>query len=474
MTADERPFSSDAPGVLTGAAPQPWAFNLEAPLGVKLLSPRVADRLREHLSTGSAAAAGSREVKHADDLLYEHGLIRRAGVFRHSGDKVKLSLSVWLNVVDGCNLSCFYCYIPELQKSVTPEHVGFGRLVMDAQAANLIADRLVSYCTAAKLGRLNVKFAGGEPTLVIELVDQFCETIYGAASDAGIIVTFSMLTNAVFEPQRVIPVLSRRRIRLGVSLDGLELDHDRIRFTRDSAGRRGTWHRIQANLDQLLSIGNKPYFLLTITRKNCRDLDGFAHHVHGLGCGFRLSLERGARQPDFSHQQEMARLLADFYRHLADTAPLTSRFDRVARFAEWDLHRRKALTCSTCRSYVAIGRDGAVASCQMRLDHPIGNVRTNSLAVLMERFSTRSDTAKLRRPGLKRGPCTQCEFRNVCAGGCPQHTAAVKGELDRTSPWCFVYGSLLPHYVAACARHLSRRARAAKEHVLASNAAGRI
>lgn len=450
---------------MTGAAPQPWAFNLEAPQGVKLLSPRVAERLREHLSAEETLPPAGVKARRADDLLYEHGLIRRAGVFREPPHEMARSLSIWLNVVDGCNLSCFYCYIPELRKSVIPSTAGFGRLVMDGGTAELIATQLIAYCRDSGIARLNVKFAGGEPTLVIELVDHFCETIERLAARSKIEISFSMLTNAVFHADHVLPVVTRRRMRLGVSLDGLESEHDRIRFTRERAGRRGTWHIIQSNLEKLLLVGNRPYFLLTVTRKNVRELDGFADHVHTLGCGFRLSLERSSRQPNFELQQDLAGALTAFYARLAESAPVELRFDRAARFAEWDLHRRKALTCSTCRAYVAVGRGGTVASCQMRLDRPIGSLEKHSLAELMEQFSARGDTAKLRDPLLKRGPCTRCEFRHICAGGCPQHTQDVKEDVDCPSPWCFVYGSLLPHYLAACASHLARRARAAQERL---------
>lgn len=464
MTEGGGAYSTRLPQVITGSAPHRWAFNLDSPQGIKLLSRPVAERLDEHIKgTAKRLPADSEISSRADDLLWEHGLIRRGGRFRQKPAETTSSLSIWLNIVDGCNLSCFYCYIHDLRKSVDPEALGLSRLAMDESTGELIAGRLVEYCQSQGIGRLNVKFAGGEPSLVIDRVDRFCGAIERRASPAEVAVSFSMLSNAAFDPERVLPVVTRRRMRIGISLDGMQMQHDRVRFTRDRSGRVGTWQTVQSNIDRLLQLGVRPYFLLTLTRKNMADLDSFADHVHGLGCGFRLSLERSSRPPDFRLQETTADALIRFYGRLAQRAPLDLRFDRGARFAEWDLFRRKAVSCSTCRSYVAISRTGEVASCQMALDRPIGSLLTHPLADSIRRFSARADTMKLREPQKKKGGCTNCEYRNVCAGGCPQHTLAVAGDSDQPSPWCFVYGTLLPHYVGACAVHLARRAESLKD-----------
>jgi uncharacterized protein len=466
VTEGRHAFSTKLPQVITGSTPQPWAFNLDSPQGIKLLSRRVAERLDEHIKGAAGRFSANSEIlSPSDGLLWEHGLIRRRGQFRLKPAETTPSLSIWLNIVDGCNLSCFYCYIPDLQKSVNPEALGLDRLAMNEVTGEIIAARLVEYCQSQGLRRLRVKFAGGEPSLVIDRVDRFCEAVERRASRLGIAVSFSMLSNAAFDPERVLPVLKRRRMGIGISLDGTQMQHDRVRFTRNGSGRVGTWHTIQRNVERLLQVGVRPYFLFTVTRKNLPDLDSFADHVHGLGCGFRLSLERSSRPVDFRLQEATSDALIGFYSRLAERAPLDLRFDHDARFAEWDLHRRKAVACSTCRSYVAISRTGEVASCQMALDRPIGNLLTDPLSDAIERFSARPDTVKLREPQKKTGGCTRCEYRNVCAGGCPQHTQAVSGNSDQPSPWCFVYGTLLPHYVAACATHLIRRAASLTERV---------
>jgi sulfatase maturation enzyme AslB (radical SAM superfamily) len=62
-------------------------------------------------------------------------------------------------------------------------------------------------------------------------------------------------------------------------------------------------------------------------------------------------------------------------------------------------------------------------------------------------------------PEEKNGPCTKCEYFHVCTGGCPQHTIAVTKTGDLPSPWCGVFGNLLPKYIEARARHMLRQLR---------------
>lgn len=453
------PFSRTLPGIILGQTNTGsyFAFNLDNPGGVKLLDGRVYERLSLSLDADRAVPNLSCLNDSADRALYEHCLIKLNGAYNHAfaREGSKDSLSVWLNVIDACNLGCFYCYIPELKKRVSLDHIQLSKFGIDSNAATQIADHLESYCLFRGISHLHIKFAGGEPTLVIKEIDHFCNHLSKRISNLR--VTFGILTNGVFDLDEVLPVIQRHKMKVSISIDGMQPTHDRVRFARLSEKRVGTWDTIFKNVGVMREASIKPYFLFTITRRNFKEIEDFAAFVHESGCGFRLSLERGRKTVDFALQHDTAVYLSSFYKRAAERAPLGIRFDRDAKFSEWNLNRKKTVACSTCRGSVAIGRDGAVASCQMRLNEPVGKLHTNSLQSCMEKFGEDSRTQKLYRPKGKTGGCTRCEFRFVCAGGCPQHTRDVFGDLDRPSPWCFVYGSLLPTYIEANAMHLSRR-----------------
>jgi uncharacterized protein len=294
-------------------------------------------------------------------------------------------------------------------------------------------------------------------------VDTFCATLNAVISKTR--VTFAMLTNGVFNIDIVLPVLQRHNIAVSISLDGMEANHDKIRFYRAANERVGTWNQIVSNTKRLSDAGIIPYFLYTVTSKNLNDIESLAQFASTSGSGFRLSLERGRSPVSFERQRETAEYLISFYGRFARNSPLTIRLDRDAKFAEWTLDRRKTLACNTCRGYVAIDRGGRVSSCQMRLDEPIADLHEKSLSAAFHRFGEDERTKKLRRPQDRAGGCTRCEYRFVCAGGCPQHTRDLWGDADRPSPWCFVYGSLLPRYIEASAIHLARRVRDAARRI---------
>lgn len=461
------PFSTIPPALLQGTtdAKRKYAFNLDEPRGIKLLSEKVFHRLKAlRGSTKTIPDLPLAEIEE-DHSLYEHGLIKLRGGYssnQRSKSVADCSLNVWLHITNSCNLGCFYCYIPQLKKHIDKNLGTSAQFALNQDTASLIVDRLEAYCLANKLEQLHVKFAGGEPTLAIEQIDHLCSRL--RSRNFGFRTTFGILTNGAFDPVKVVPVLLRHNIKVSISIDGAQRNHDSIRFFRSQGRRVGTWDTIVSNVDILLESGIKPYFLYTITKKNLDDIQEFATFATLRACGFRFSLERAHGTVDVRLQQAVANKLCQFYTQFAKDAPLTIRFDRDAKFSEWSIDKKKHIACSTCRGYLAIGEKGQVSSCQMRLDEPVGHVQSNDLTEIFTRFASDQRTMLLRDPSRKVGACAQCEYRYTCAGGCPQHTRNVYGGFDRPSPWCFVYGTLFPVYIQAAATHLARRA----DHVATS------
>lgn len=462
------PFSARLPGLITGAAGDSWrfAFNLLEPRGVKLLPPNTAKRLDALVGDSNAVPNLKAPEIPEDSALYEHGLVTIGSRYQPTAARPtdERTLNVWLHISNACNIGCFYCYIPDLQKNVGEIHERARQFVVDDTSAKAIAKRLAEHCAANQIGRLHVKFAGGEPTLAIREIDLFCEELMSLRVPTKI--SFGILTNGVFSPDVVIPTFVNFKFKVSISIDGTQANHDKIRFTRASRGRSGTWSTIQENILRLKEVGINPYILHTITRSNFTQIDLFAEYFSSIGCGFRLSLERSDHAVEPELQKKISGTLTHFYRSFSEFAPLEIRFDRDAKFSEWTLDKKKHIACSSCRKYFAISQRGEISSCQMRLDEPVGDLISDSIQNAIGRFSTDKRTSILHSPLSKIGDCTQCEYRHTCAGGCPQHTRNVYGEMDRPSPWCYVYGSLFPAYVQACATHLARRANKHSAHTL--------
>jgi len=361
-------------------------------------------------------------------------------------------LSIWLHVVDGCNFSCHYCYVPHLQKAASISEIESRSF--PKEELNQLVDSVIGYCKQQSLNSLKIKFAGGEPTLNLPLVSEFCNILLSKAN--GLQVRFGLLSNGSFEPHVVIPVLQKYSIKISISIDGFENTHDRIRFQISDKRKIGSWNGIIELIDALQEVGINPYLLYTVTRTNYTSIESFAKYAHSKHLGFRLSLVRSNSAIDKSVTDDISDYLCSFYQRLGrELSPHLPIF-RYAAFAEWNLYRRKYLACDTCSSYFAITNKGGVSTCQMTTNHSYGLIKDEDLGAIVKRMYNAEENRFLSHAEKRIGACTKCKFFHVCASGCPQHNRSVNGSTDSKSPWCEVYGRLIPIYIEAVGTQLKR------------------
>ena len=253
---------------------------------------------------------------------------------------------------------------------------------------------------------------------------------------------------------------------VSISLDGNRDSHDKIRFTlarksidslKQQTAREGTWDVILENIDKLISIGIKPYILCTITRDNYSTLRELVELCVSKNIGFRLSPVRDKTSHAISGLQDaILEELKSIYSWLGESLPVSMPLERFARFSEWNLTVRKQIVCGSCRSTMSVDHLGNVASCQMRMDKPFGNLKNISVKAIFDNIKTSDFNSYIVSPHTKTGECISCFWRYTCAGGCPEHTRNALGTLNSPSPWCDLYMNLLPVYVRAVANQIKR------------------
>lgn len=446
-----KPFSDKKQGIFLKPLEDGfyYAFNFENPTGVKLLTNSAAQRLTSIINKERPI-----DLSNVIDIsLNKSGLLSDPPSNSKSNDK---KLSVWLHVVDACNLSCFYCYIPNLRKAIKPSPNGIDSFSMKPQDAVIISDRLIAYCQKNEIDSLHIKFAGGEPTLNIELIEFFCKYI---KKQSDISISFGIITNGVFKSEIVIPVLREHNFSLSISLDGHELAHDEIRFEVLEKRRHGTWNKIWENIQSALSVDMKPYFLYTITPSNSGDVFKFSELAHGLGLGYRLSLIRSKNEYSYEVQHEIISKLTRLYTNLGRNLDVNLPISRYAKFAEWNLKKKKEIACSASRGYIAIDQHGNISSCQMDMNNKFGNLLSSQLDTALSMMRNDSRLSKIANPKLRDGVCNHCEYFYVCSGGCPEHTIKSCGSINVPSPWCSVFGNLVPVYIESIAMQMLRKMR---------------
>lgn len=401
-------------------------------------------------------------IEPKDDLdlrLVENGLLSTSNKHRHfdasrDNHTPKKSLNFWIHVVDVCNLACFYCYIPSLQKGVDA-HAVEGKS-FDVTNIQPVLERIMAYCRLHGIEALGLKFAGGEPTLNLGIVEAFCETALRLCDE--IKITFGMITNGTLVTDRLLELLNRYQINVSISMDGVGRHHDSVRNIHGKDGtRHGTFDTVLSGLLRLNKSKLHPYVLYTVGAKNHADIGALSQICREERIGFRLSLIRLSVMPKSAVVDEISEFLQSFYSNLGRVQPTDMPIERFAKFSEWSFGKRKTLACSSGRSYFSLDERGHVSTCQMAMNRSYGDLRVESMDSIVERLSQDRSVTVLTEGKRRGGTCSRCEFSFVCAGACPQHTHSTYGAFEASSPWCQVYGRLLPTYVEAVARQIQRR-----------------
>nr|WP_308404180.1 FxsB family cyclophane-forming radical SAM/SPASM peptide maturase [Streptomyces sp. ATCC 21386] len=139
-----------------------------------------------------------------------------------------------LKVHSRCNLACTYCYMYEAADQSWRQRPRSMAPATVRRASRLMAE----HATEHALSEVHVVLHGGEPLLVGA---QYLEDLLGTVTDAlaGIATPrFSLQTNGIrlAEDPRLLPVLDRHAVRIGVSLDGTPAGHDLHRRRADGKG----------------------------------------------------------------------------------------------------------------------------------------------------------------------------------------------------------------------------------------------
>jgi uncharacterized protein len=400
---------------------------------------------------------------HYSDFV-KHGLANSLNGNQIERKKKPKALTVWFHISNACNLACSYCYIPKLKKAVDLSLMN--KHFMSRETAALATKNLFEFCIQQQFTHLQIKFAGGEPTLNLERINETCELAQQLSEKYGIKVGFRILTNGVFIDNNIFQIFKKRKFGVSISIDGSEECHNEMRFTLPRSRidshlkktiKEGSWKIISANIDKLLSQGTKPYILCTITEKNYNHLFRLVEYCISKKIGFRLSPVRDRNsylKPNL--KDEILNELIKIYEWVGNNLPSSMPIERFARFAEWNLSVQKQSVCGTCKSTMSIDHEGKVASCQMRMDKPFGNINTESLTSIFDKIKESEDNKYLAYPDTKSEDCSICYWKYTCAGGCPEHTRIALGTPNSPSPWCNLYQDLLPYYIRAVATQIKR------------------
>jgi radical SAM protein with 4Fe4S-binding SPASM domain len=379
----------------------------------------------------------------SDGLRY--GVQRTAGVrmqdivtvFPGRSAAERKPVVVW-NVGRRCNLHCVHCYSDSSNRAFG------GELTTDEGRALL--DDLAAYEIPALL------LSGGEPLLrpdIFELIE------HGRAR--GLRITLS--TNGTL----ITPEVAERIHALGVSYVGISLDG--IGKTNDMfRGHKGAFDKAMAGFRNCRAVGQRAGLRMTLTRRNCQDLDAIFDFIEAEGieraCFYHLVYSgRGSSADELT--PEVARAAVDtilrrardfadrglnkeiltvdnhadnvyLYLKLRDEDP--ERAAEVLSLLAWNgggLH-------SSGVGLADIDWLGNVHPDQFWMTHTLGNVRERPFSAIWSDLSDPLLAGLRDRAPRLTGRCGACQWKDVCGGSFRVRALQVHGDPWAEDPGCYL------------------------------------
>jgi uncharacterized protein len=362
----------------------------------------------------------------AAQQLYYLNLLQRCGTAR--APEPSDELIAWLHVTNACNLRCTYCYIHKSDEA------------MSAETAFAAIDAILRSARCNGYRRVLLKYAGGEASLNLPLVDAMHRYANEQAAEDGIAIKGVVLSNGVGLSRRRLKQIHELGLRLMISLDGPQATHDAQRPTIHG---RGSYAAATASVERARELGLDLTISVTITGSSVADLPELVDWLLKRDLHFSLNFYRentcsaGFHELQLDEQRLIAGLRAAYQvieQHLPRHSLLGCLLDRTHLGAP---HQR---TCAVGENYLVIDQRGQIAKCQMEIEHTVTNVwEPDPLRIIR---LDRSGVQNL-RVDEKQG-CRECEWRYWCAGGCALTTLRATGRYDIRSPNCGIYKALYP------------------------------
>ena len=335
-----------------------------------------------------------------------------------------------------CNLDCLYCYYTAKPRELYPG-------VKEFQMSEAVLESFIRQYTTAVPGRCDFHWQGGEPLLAgKEFFSKAVELQRSLARD-GQNVANALQTNGTLLDDQWCELFAENQFLIGISIDGPPQWHNRYR--RDHAGRP-TFHRAWAGLERLKKHGVEFNVLVTLNAANAMHAGDVYRYFVNRGIRhlqFIPILERTSEgsPADFScRPEQFGRFMIDVFDQWTarDVASVSERFiDSVLH----TLARSHSTMCShsdRCANAYVLEFNGDLYVCDHFVSSrwKIGNLTDAPLADLL-RHPKIEDFARLKThlPSV----CGNCEFLDLCRGGCPKHHMPLYGAPERVNYFCQGY-----------------------------------
>lgn len=314
--------------------------------------------------------------------------------------------SAYLHVTQRCNLDCRGCYSRNTTRNRIPD------------PSLSMLERAVDGLSRCGVRRLII--SGGEPFLredLALLVDH-------AFAQHGI-DNISILSNGLCIDDHALDALQETPAQIAVSFDGYSRDCEA--FIRGEQ----RFDCLVSAVERIKRYGIPVHLIVTIHRKNYRDLAAYASLAEKLGTTFNYSIftcgacNDGLRDlvPGDLELREIAKSLLQLG---LSNAPMESG-------AGVALVAKKG--CGAGIRTVSIDADGTIYPCHMfhAEEYALGNAFFGSIEDARRRLNA---TGFANYEPAETALCRDCSYVAFCAGGCRARAYGLHGDISALDPYC--------------------------------------
>lgn len=331
--------------------------------------------------------------------------------FEECSQRERQLISAYVHVTNRCNLNCAGCYSYDRTRNCK-----------DALSLEKMKDILNQLREA---GVQMITISGGEPMIRTDIAD----IVRYARCECGF-EKINLITNGTLMIRDRFLEVKEYIDDLAVSVDGY--DEENPTFLRDE----GIFQTIMTSVTAFKEMGFNVSILPTLHRQNINNMEKYFELSKRLGVGISFSLMTCPSDlVEYIPTEEQLYKLSKYFDGSNDTLSA-----RVETMEDFNIVVRKS--CGAGKNIISVGADGSVYPCHMmhQAEVVIGDLRGSSLAEILDRSEPMPPVEVVNN-------CSECEYRNLCGGGCKARALLVNDSLRECDPYCEMFRQFYQDFV---------------------------
>ncbi len=365
-----------------------------------------------------------------EDLVTRHFLVSddwdKAVLDQYATKPISGFFSLWLIVVQTCNIGCTYCVV----EADTQPNTGRMSPEVAERAVEVFRESLNRHQQPVA----KVTLYGGEPLLNRPLLKHIIPKIR-AMTWLGQQEPIEILcfTNGITYDEDLTQCFLDHDVTVGISLDGDKSINDQARVFRK---KQGTYDKVIASYDKYRAAGVRVGLSCTLGNHNKGQLlNVVSHFVNDLkapSIQFQVPIQVADGSPNYLNMAILARETLDAF-EVARSANVEEglAMRRLTAFSAGRFHHRD---CAAVGGELAVSTDGTVGPCH---NATIGGEQYFCGNVMDEAFNPEplpAFTEWHNRMPINMPGCHGCSAISLCGGGCPYNALLASGTIWEKDP----------------------------------------